>query len=122
MRKVETRLDEATIARIEASGKSVYEFLQEAVACKLENDRVLQIDEMLLKNQKAIRAEIVNMFTEKLDHVEERMLAVLNAQQKISTQKLDEAKEIITNSLEPHDLFRANVSAALQKIATHIKG
>lgn len=104
MKKVETRLDEATIAKIQLSGKSIYEFLAEAVALKLENNRALDINDALDRRLKEFESRV-------LSNIEERIVEGVRA-----------SKKILEDAVGKDESFRERINESLRKISGTIKG
>ena len=106
MQKVHTKLEEKTVEQIKESEKSIYQFLQEAVLEKLENDRKkkeLKSFENLLDLQ---TAELQKNFLKAIEvHITER---------KTVEKKFDEM-------IERHEDARGTMNDILREIRGKLK-
>jgi regulator of sigma D len=100
MRVAKTKLDEAAIAKIEASGKTIYQFLQEAVSLKLQNENAININDSLDRRLK----EFEKRFEDKL------------------IQGVDASRKIYEASVAKDEEVKLKISEHLKKIALSIKG
>ena len=100
MKRAETRLDDVTIAKIEATGKTVYLFLQEAVALKLQNDNAININDALNRRLKEFEKRL-----------EDKLI-----------QSVDASRKIFEASAAKDEDLKIKISEHLRKIALSIKG
>ena len=100
MKRAETRLDDVTIAKIEATGKTVYLFLQEAVALKLQNDNAININDALDRRLKEFEKRL-----------EDKLI-----------QGVDASRKIFEASVVKDEDLKIKISEHLKKIALSIKG
>lgn len=87
MRKVETKLDEETIAAIIRSGETVYSFLQKAAKEKLNNDRLEKMHATLLST-------MVGVFTERIGSYKTDASEVLNKNTEYLKILVDEIRQL----------------------------
>lgn len=122
MKRVETKLNEDSIAKIEATGKSVYQFLQEAVELKLNNDKVADVEIFVAQKLKehegklekmllSYRSDIERLFDAKVNLLEERMIAVVNISHKL-----------LAESIEKDEYFKTRTAENLKRIIEIAKG
>lgn len=122
MKRVETKLDDAVVARIEASGMSTYQFLQEAVELKLNSDKAIKVEVLIARSMKEHGGELEKMllqyrndmerlFEAKVDRLEERMIAVVNISHKL-----------LNESIEKDESFKARTIENLKRITEIAKG
>lgn len=100
MKKVETRFDDVTIAKIQATGKSVYQFLQEAVALKLQNDNAININDSLDRR-----------FKEFEKRLEDKLI-----------QSVEASHKILQASIQKDETFKERTLENLKIISSYIKG
>lgn len=100
MRVAKTKLDEATIAKIEASGKTIYQFLQEAVALKLQNENAININDSLDRRLKEFEKRL-----------EDKLI-----------QGVDASRKIYEASVTKDEDLKMKISENLKRIASNIKG
>lgn len=65
MKTVKTQLDDATIEKINRSGKTKYQFLKEAVELKLRTDQVLSME-----------ATVEDLIEKKFKQMEQRLMTI----------------------------------------------
>lgn len=106
MRVANTKLDDATIAKIEATGIPIYQFLREAVALKLKKEEVKNVELLFKKHT----ADLDKLFEKKVDLLEERLLAVVGISQKL-----------LVESIEKDDSYKSKTVENLRKISARIK-
>jgi hypothetical protein len=106
MRPVQTKLDDATIAKIQATGMSVYEFLQKAIDEKLRNDKVLEINESIDYRLREFEKRLLSV-------VEDRVVEGVAASRKIHEESLRE-------SLNREEEMRGKLNTAFSKIREDI--
>lgn len=113
MHTVKTQVDDATIEKINRSGKTKYQFLKEAVELKLKNDEALSIEatveDLIEKKFKQMeqRTKQINQ-----DLVEQSFGAVLDVFQGI--------KEEIAGYEKKHEVFRERLNPILKDILNNI--
>lgn len=100
MRVAKTKLDDVTIAKIEATGKTIYQFLQEAVALKLQNENAININDSLDR---------------RLKEFEKRLEVKL-------IQGVDASRKIYEASVTRDEEVKSKISEHLKRIASSIKG
>lgn len=114
MKKVEVRLDEATIEKINRSGKTKYQFLKEAVELKLKNDEALSVEatveDLIEKKFKQMeqRTKQINQ-----DLVEQSFGAVLEV--------FHDVKKDLATYEKRHDDFREKLNPILRDILNALK-
>lgn len=114
MKTVKTQVDEATIAKINRSGKSNYQFLKEAIALKLKNDEALSVEavlEDLIEKKFKTLEQRVNENNQQL--VEQSFGAVLEV--------FHEIKKGFEDAETKHNTFRENLRATIQNIFEAVK-
>lgn len=111
MAKAFTRIDDDTIAKIEKTGMTVYQFLQEAAKEKLERRNVMFVEMVIEQNRKIQKAELEAMYESQLANMEDRMLSILNISHKL-----------LQESVESHNTFREKINDSLHKILSFVKG
>lgn len=105
MKRVEARLDDAVVAKITDSGKSVYQFVREAVEEKIQNDKYKKE----LNEFEALLEHRLKKFEKE---VEEKMLRVLEIhidERRSVEQKFDEL-------VQKNEVARDQTKAILDKI------
>jgi hypothetical protein len=100
MRVAKTKLDDVTIAKIEATGKTIYLFLQEAVSLKLQNDNAINLNDSLERRLKEFEKRM-----------EDKLIQGVDASRKIHEESVTKDEELKTK-----------ISEHLKKIASSIKG
>jgi hypothetical protein len=122
MKPVQTKLSNETIEQIEATGKSVYSFLQEAVESKLRGERVKSSELIITQAMKehqyylenlldSVRVDNERSFAAKMAEMEERLLAVVGISQKL-----------LSESIAKDEGFREKILENLRKISGAIRG
>lgn len=104
---VKTKLDETLVAKIEMTGKSVYQFLQEAVAQKLQNDKVFEVESVIDYKLKEFEKRMIA-------HVEDRVIDGIKASRVI-------LEESIANDKKSDEEFRQKLNGAFSKILELLK-
>lgn len=107
MKKVEARLDEAVIAKIVDSGKTVYQFIREAVEEKLQRNK---------------HKQEINEFEALLDHrlkkferdIEEKMLRVLE----IHIEEKRSVEQKFEELIQRNESAKEQTKSILDKIGT----
>lgn len=114
MKKVEVRLDDATIEKINRSGKTKYQFLKEAVELKLKNDEALSVEatveDSIEKKFKQMeqRTKQINQ-----DLVEQSFGAVLEV--------FHDIKKDLATYEKKHDGFREGLRITIENIFSYVK-
>lgn len=114
MEIVQTKLDEATIEKINRSGKTKYQFLKEAVELKLKNDEALSIE-----------ATVEDLIEKKFKQIEQRLKLTNQDLVEQSFGAVLEAFHNIKNDLDgyekKHDNFREGLRVTIENIFTYVK-
>lgn len=111
MRAALTKLDDITIAKIQASGKSVYEFLREAVELKLENDRAIDLHDSLEARIKEHEKRLDQKLEAHLMSIEERVVKGVEVFRKIYEQSVSDDEQ-----------FKEKLTENFRKLSSAIKG
>lgn len=111
MRPVQTKLDDAMIAKIQASGMSIYEFLQKAVVEKLHNDRAIDLHDLLEARLKEHEKRLKQKLESHLIDVEDRLVEGVNA-----------IRKIYEKSISDDEQFKEKLAENFRKLASTIKG
>lgn len=104
MKRAETQISEAQHFKIQATGKSVYEFLQEAIEQKLRNDETLKVEHL-----------INDAIAQRLKDFEKRFEDKL-------IQGIEISRNILDESIKKDEAFKVKMLENIIKLDAKIQG
>lgn len=104
MKRAETQISEAQHAKILATGKSIYEFLQEAIELKLRNDEVLKMEHLINDSIERRLKEFEKRFENKL------------------IQGIEISRNMLDEALQKDEAYKEKTIDNLRKLSAQIKG